>query len=79
MKVPSWLVEEGTTASELIRFAQQVQYVGGLGGYQFHGVGGEFFRIPAASHRAMLVYLRAHPELYQLMTFSQAMDTLLHN
>jgi peptidoglycan/xylan/chitin deacetylase (PgdA/CDA1 family) len=73
MKAPSWLVEEGTTLPELIGFAERVRQAGGLGVYQFHGVGAEFFRISPATHRAFLAYLKAHPDQYRVSTFSEAM------
>ncbi|AHJ95335.1 polysaccharide deacetylase family protein [Hymenobacter swuensis] len=73
MQVPSWMVEEGTALPELIAFAERVKKAGGLGVYQFHGVGGKFFRISAATHRAFLAYLRAHADEYQVVTFSDAL------
>jgi peptidoglycan/xylan/chitin deacetylase (PgdA/CDA1 family) len=73
LQVPSWMVEEGTTLPELIAFAEHVKTAGGMGVYQFHGVGAEFFRISAATHRAFLAYLRAHADEYQVVTFSDAM------
>lgn len=75
-KVPSWLVEEGTTLAELVAFAERVRQAGGLGVYQFHGVGAEFFRVSSATHRAFLAYLRAHAQEYQVLTFSEAMQAV---
>ncbi|MCB2408428.1 polysaccharide deacetylase family protein [Hymenobacter lucidus] len=74
MKVPSWMVEEGTSVQELVAFAERVRQAGGLGIYQFHGVGAEFFRVSASTHRAFLAYLKAHPDAYWVTTFSEAMD-----
>lgn len=76
MKVPSWLVEEGTTLAELVAFAEQARRTGGLAVYQFHGVDGEFFRISGATHRAFLAYLRAHAQEYQVLTFTEAMQAV---
>lgn len=74
MKVPSWMVEEGTTLTELIAFAEKTKAVGGMGVYQFHGVGAEFFRISKETHKAFLDYLKQHPNEYWVTTFSEAMD-----
>jgi len=74
MKVPSWLVMEGTTLDELIEFAEKVKKAGGMGVYQFHGVGGENFKITSETHRAFLDYLKAHQADYWVTTFSEAME-----
>ena len=72
MKVPSWLVFTNTTADQLISFAEKVKKTGGIGIYQFHGIGGQIFQISADAHREFLKYLKAND--YQVMTFSDAMD-----
>lgn len=74
MKVPSWMVEENTTVDELIAFAEKVKKVGGMGIYQIHGVGAEFFRISKETHKAFLDYLKIHQDEYWVTTFSEAMD-----
>jgi len=74
IKMPSWLVEEGTTSKELIAFAEKVKQSGGMGIYQIHGVGAEFFRISKETHKAFLEYLKAHENEYWVTTFSTAMD-----
>lgn len=74
MKVPSWMVEEGTTVNELIKFAEKVKKVGGMGVYQFHGIGAQFFKISAETHKAFLNYLKKNQEDYWITTFSDAMD-----
>lgn len=74
MKVPSWTVEENTNVNELIAFAERVKKVHGMGVYQFHGVGAEFFRISENTQKAFLTYLRAHQDEYWVTTFSDAMD-----
>ncbi|HEU4901273.1 MAG TPA: polysaccharide deacetylase family protein [Flavisolibacter sp.] len=74
MKMPSWMVEEGTSLAELIDFAERVKKAGGMGIYQFHGIGAEFFKISKETHRAFLDYLKAHPDDYWVATFSAAMD-----
>ena len=74
MKVPSWMVEEGTTLDELIAFAEKIKKLGKMGVYQFHGVGAEFFRISRETHKAFLDYLKMHSNDYWVATFSEAMD-----
>lgn len=74
MKVPSWLVEEGTTLEELINFAKEVKAKGKMAIYQFHGIGGSYFKISATTHRQFLEYLKANQADYWVTTFSNAMD-----
>jgi peptidoglycan/xylan/chitin deacetylase (PgdA/CDA1 family) len=74
MKAPSWPVWTGTTLRELIAFAEKVKKAGGMGVYQFHGVGGQIFQISGETHKAFLEYLKTHQEDYWVTTFSEAMD-----
>ncbi|HTF27380.1 MAG TPA: polysaccharide deacetylase family protein [Flavitalea sp.] len=74
MKAPSWMVEEGTTVKELIEFAEKVKKSGGMGIYQFHGIGGQFFKISAETHKAFLNYLKTNQQDYWVTTFSEAMN-----
>lgn len=74
MKVPSWQVRTGTSLNELIAFAEKVKEAGGVGVYQFHGVGGQIFQISKETHQAFLNYLKAHQDEYWVTTFSEAMD-----
>jgi peptidoglycan/xylan/chitin deacetylase (PgdA/CDA1 family) len=74
MLVPSWHVWTGTTLKELISFAEKVKKGGGLGVYQFHGVGGQVFQISRETHKAFLEYLKTNQEDYRVITFSEAME-----
>ncbi|HEU5054131.1 MAG TPA: polysaccharide deacetylase family protein [Hanamia sp.] len=74
MKVPSWLVPTGTTLEELIAFAERVKKEGGMGVYQFHGVGGQIFQISRETHKAFLEYLKKHQDDYWVTTFTEALD-----
>lgn len=74
MQVPSWLVLTGTSLAQLIAFAEKAKEAGGMGVYQFHGIGGQIFEVSREIHRAFLGYLKAHPGDYQVMTFSEAME-----
>jgi peptidoglycan-N-acetylglucosamine deacetylase len=76
MQVPSWHVLTGTTLQELITFAEKVRTEGGMGIYQFHGVGGQIFPISIETHRAFLKYLKAHQKDYWVTTFSDAMESV---
>ncbi len=76
MHVPSWLVEEGTTAKELIAFAEQAKAAKGMAVYQFHGIGGQFFKVSKKDHLAFLEYLQANPQHYQVIPFSEAMQLI---
>jgi len=76
MKMPSWMVEEGTTLAELVAFAENVKKAGGMGIYQFHGVGAEFFAISGETHQAFLAYLQQHAGEYRVATFSEAMGSI---
>lgn len=74
MKVPSWLVEENTTLTELIDFAIEVKANGKMGVYQFHGIGSPLFQVSPTVHRQFLEYLKANQTDYWVTTFSTAMN-----
>jgi peptidoglycan/xylan/chitin deacetylase (PgdA/CDA1 family) len=74
MQVPSWHVWTGTTLNELIAFAEKTKKAGGMGVYQFHGVGGQIFEISSEAHKAFLQYLKTHQGEYWVTTFSEAME-----
>ncbi len=77
MKVPSWLVEEGTTLTELISFVKEVKEKGKMGVYQFHGIGSPLFKVSPIVHRQFLDYLKANQADYWVTTFSDAMDYVM--
>lgn len=74
IRVPSWHVWTGTTLQQLIAFAEKVKKSGGMGVYQFHGVGGNIFSITSETHKAFLKYLKEHQNDYWIATFSEAME-----
>jgi len=74
MQVPSWHVWTGTTLDELISFAEKTRKAGGMGVYQFHGVGEQVFKISSETHKLFLNYLKSHQEEYWITTFSEAME-----
>jgi hypothetical protein len=69
----------GTTLTALIAFAEEVKKSGGMGVYQFHGVGGQIFAISPETHRAFLTYLKEHKEDFWITTFSEAMEFVTQN
>ena len=77
MKVPSWLVDEGTTLAELIAFAEEVKQGGRMGVYQLHGIGGPPFNVAIDVHNAFLDYLAARGDEYWVTTLSEAMDHVI--
>lgn len=76
LKVPSWAVEEGTTADSLIAFAEKVKTTGGMGVFQFHGVGGQWLKVSNQDHIRLLQYLKKHENEFWITTFSEAMLSL---
>ena len=76
MKVPSWLVFTGTTLQQLISFAEKVKKAGGMGIYQFHGIGSQIFSISVETHRQFLAYLKMNEKDFRIITFSEAMDAI---
>ncbi|MES2649268.1 MAG: polysaccharide deacetylase family protein [Bacteroidota bacterium] len=74
MQVPSWHVWTGTTLQELIAFAEKARQSGGMGVYQFHGVGAQIFQISSETHRAFLKYLKDRDDDYWVTTFFEAME-----
>ncbi|RYY56946.1 MAG: hypothetical protein EOO09_04500 [Chitinophagaceae bacterium] len=77
LKIPSWLVEEGTGLNELIAFARAARKVNGIGVYQFHGIGSEFFRVDAQVHRAFLRWLKEHASEYEVGTFEETAQEII--
>jgi len=72
--VPSYGLEGNNTGDELIAFVKSVEKSGGMGVFMFHGVGGDYITTPAASHRALLAYLKKNHKDIWVATFQQAMD-----
>jgi peptidoglycan/xylan/chitin deacetylase (PgdA/CDA1 family) len=72
--VPAWGLPGNNTGDELIAFVKKVQQSGGMGVFMFHGVGGNYITTPAASHRALIAYLKLHQDEIWVATFQEAMD-----
>ena len=72
-RTPSYGPVNGRGAEELIAYAERVRNAGGLGVFQFHGVGGYYLVVTAQAHQSLLDYLRAHPDIW-VGTFQEVMD-----
>ena len=74
LRVPSYGLEDNTSASDLIAFVKNVQAKGGMGVIMFHGIGGDYITTSSAAHQALLDYLVANRKTIWVTTFQQAMD-----
>jgi peptidoglycan-N-acetylglucosamine deacetylase len=72
-RTPSYGPVDEPDAAKLIDFAERVRAAGGLGVFQFHGVGGDYLKVSAQSHQALVGYLRSHPDIW-VGTFQEVMD-----
>lgn len=77
--VPSYGLEDHTTADKLIAFVKKVQATGGMGIFMFHGVGGDYITTSAQAHRELLAYLKENQKDIWITTFQQAMDYVMAN
>lgn len=72
--VPSYGLEEHTSADKLIGFVKKVEQNGGMGVIMFHGVGGDYITTSAQAHRELLAYLKENKKDIWVTTFQQAMN-----
>jgi peptidoglycan/xylan/chitin deacetylase (PgdA/CDA1 family) len=72
-RTPSYGPVDEPDAAKLIDFAERVRASGGLGVFQFHGVGGDYLKVSAQAHQALVYYLRTHPDIW-VGTFQEVMD-----
>lgn len=77
--VPSYGLEDYTTADKLIDFVKKVQAAGGMGIFMFHGIGGDYITTSAQVHRELLAYLKENQKDIWVTTFQQAMDYAMAN
>jgi len=77
--VPSYGLEDHTTADKLIAFVKKVEASGGMGVIMFHGVGGDYITTSAQAHRELLAYLKENKKDIWVATFQQAMDYAMAN
>ncbi|HVW97421.1 MAG TPA: polysaccharide deacetylase family protein [Mucilaginibacter sp.] len=72
--VPSYGLDENTSADKLIAFVKDVVKKGGMGIFMFHGIGGDYITTSVAAHKALLEYLAKNKKDIWVTTFQQAMD-----
>ncbi len=70
-EIPSFAVPEGTDAQALIGFAEKAEETGVAGVYLFHGIDGEWIRVSADAHLALLEYLAANGDRFEVITFGE--------
>lgn len=75
-RVPSRGFPETATGADLIGFVDKVRRSGGMGVLMFHGVGGDYLKVSAEAHRALLDYLKAHADEIWVAPFGEVMDAI---
>ena len=71
LAIPSWTVDEGASADELIAFAELADERGGAAVYTFHGIGSDWIVVSREAHRALVAHLVAHPGRFEVVTFGE--------
>ena len=74
LRVPSFGLEDSTSAGTLIGFVQAVAERGGMGVIMFHGIGGDYITTSAKDHQGLLNYLAKNRKTLWVTTFQEAMD-----
>jgi peptidoglycan/xylan/chitin deacetylase (PgdA/CDA1 family) len=74
LQIPSYGLEDNTSAAQLIAFVKRVQAKGGMGIIMFHGIGGDYITTSAQAHQQLINYLKANQSDIWVTTFQQAMD-----
>lgn len=77
--VPSFGLEDGTSADVLIDYVKSVQARGGMGIIMFHGIGGDYITTSAIVHQQLLDYLKTNRNDIWVTTFREAMDYAYKN
>ncbi|ESQ86806.1 hypothetical protein ABAC460_22405 [Asticcacaulis sp. AC460] len=77
-RVPANGPDNEPDGAQLIAYVQHVEAVGGLGVLGFHGTGGDYLKVSAESHQALVTYLRDHPDIW-VATFQEVMDYVAAN
>lgn len=77
--VPSYGLEDHTSADKLIAFVKKVEESGGMGVIMFHGVGGDYITTSAQAHKELLAYLKENKKDIWITTFQKAMDYVMIN
>lgn len=72
-RTPSYGPVDEPDGPKLIAYVERVRQAGGLGVLQFHGVGGDYLKVSAQAHQALVDHLRKHPDIW-VGTFQEVMD-----
>ena len=72
-QIPSYGPVDHPDGKTLIAYAERVRSAKGLGVLQFHGTGGDYLEVTADAHRALVDWLRNHPEVW-VAPFQDVMD-----
>ncbi|HVZ99447.1 MAG TPA: polysaccharide deacetylase family protein [Caulobacterales bacterium] len=73
--VPCQFFGADSTAAQMIAYVENIRRQGGYAVLGFHGVGGDYLAVSGEAHQALLVYLKAHPDIW-VGTFSDVMDAV---
>jgi len=79
LRIPSFGLEDSTSAGTLIAFVKAVQQSGGMGIIMFHGIGGDYITTRSSDHQALLNYLVQNRGTIWVTTFQQALDHVIKN
>jgi peptidoglycan/xylan/chitin deacetylase (PgdA/CDA1 family) len=74
MHVPSRGFGEGTTTAQLTDLVSQAEAGGGWAVFLFHGIGGDYLQVSDETHRAFILWLRAHRNEVWVTTLQKALD-----
>lgn len=74
LRIPSWGLEDGTSADALIAYVKSVQACGGMGIIMFHGIGGDYITTSTEVHQQLLHYLQENRKIIWVTTFLEAMN-----
>jgi len=74
LRVPSYALNGGETAKQLIDYVKSVEQKGGLGVIMLHGIGGDYITISAEVHQQLINYLKDHRKTIWVATFQDALN-----
>lgn len=74
LRIPSWGLEDSTSADALIAYVKSVQACGGMGIIMFHGIGDDYITTSTEVHQRLLDYLKENRKVIWVTTFCEAMN-----
>lgn len=78
-EVPAYGVPQQENADALIDFAKRTLEKKGLGIYLFHGIGGDYLKVSAEDHQALVAFLAAHQHDIWIAPFDEVMAYVKRN